>query len=149
MNEDRYVISASEIVEIIPCVTLKKVPMLPDYAAGILNYHGQQMPVVDLCELLLTRPCKKRLSTRIIVVNKSTVTMKMMKVGFMVERATEVIVIDDKNFKIPAMKNPDVPTNGKIAEHEGFLVTQISVDDVFEKLDDKFFNDQEFSSIEK
>lgn len=149
MNEDRYVISASDLVEIIPCINLKKVPMLPEYAAGLMNYHGQQMPVIDLCQLLLGRRCKKKLSTRIIVVSKSSGPSKISRVGLMVEKATEVIVIEEEKFKPPVMSNPDMPTNGLIAEYEGFLVTQVSIEDIFEKLDERLFDEPEVVSTEK
>jgi len=140
VDEDRYVISASEIVEIIPCVALKKLPMLPDYAAGLLNYHGEQMPIVDLCSLLLSRPCKRELGTRIIVVNKSHHNLGLMKIGFMVEKATDVIAIDADSFLPPAMRNPDAPIDGNVAEYKGILITEILIDDMVDKMDDRFFN---------
>ncbi len=148
VDEDRYVISAKDIVEIVPVVPLKKVPMLPDYAAGLMNYHGRQIPVIDLCHLLLSRACRKKLSTRIILVTKERNTGNSMILGFMVEKATEMIIFDESLYNPPAMRNPDAPTNGPIVEFQGVLVTKISIEDVFDKLDKRFFQKSETFSSE-
>ncbi len=148
VNEDRYVISAKDIVEIIPVVLLKKLPMLPNYAAGLMNYHGYQVPVIDLCYLLLNRACQKKLSTRIILVNRSGSSGKSMTLGFMVEKSTEMITIDENQYNLPAMRNPDAPTNGPIIEYQGELVTKISIEDVFDKLDKRFFQQAEIFTSE-
>jgi len=149
IDEDRYVISAADIVEIVPIVPLKKVPMLPDYAVGLMNYHGNQVPVIELCQLFLNRPCRKKLSTRIILVTRGGNTEKPMTFGFMVEKATEMLTIDEHLYKPPVMKNPDAPTNGPIAEYQGELVTKILIEDVFDKLDKQFFQKTEMLSHKK
>ncbi len=148
IDEDRYVISAKDIVEIVPAVSLKIVPMLPDYAAGLMNYHSTQVPVIDLCCLLLSRACQKKLSTRIVLVNWARSPGKSMVLGFMVEKATEMITIDENLYKPPAMRNPDAPTNGPIVEHQGVLVTKISIEDIFDKLDKRFFQQAEIFTDE-
>jgi len=148
VNKDRYVVSAKDIVEIVPVVPLKKVPMLPDYAAGLMNYHGCQVPVIDLCHLLLSRACQKKLSTRIILMSRSGSSGKSMMLGCMVEKATEMITINEGLYNPPAMRNPDAPTNGPIIEYHGELVTKISIEDVFDKLDKVFFQKSEIFDSE-
>jgi len=139
VDEDRYVISARDIVEIIPVVPLKTVPKLPGYAAGVMNYHGNQVPVIDLCQLFLDRACQKKLSTRIILVNRSGNAGETMILGFMVEKATGMLTIDESLYHPPVLRNPNAPTNGPVAEYQGKLVTKISIEDVFSKLDKTFF----------
>ncbi len=148
VDKDRYVISARDIIEIVPVVSLKIVPMLPNYAAGLMNYHGRQVPVIDLCHLLLDRACRKKLSTRIILVTRSGNSGKSMTLGFMVEKATEIIAIDENLYQPPAMRNPDAPTNGPIVEWQGVLITKISIEDVFDKLDKRFFQQAEIFASE-
>jgi len=69
MGPDRYALEAAHAVEIVPFLELKKVPQAPRGLAGIINYRGQPVPVLDLCELTLGRPAREQLSTRIIIVN--------------------------------------------------------------------------------
>jgi len=148
VDEDRYVIAARDIVEIVPAVSLKTVPMLPDYAAGLMNYHGSQVPVIDICHLFLNRACREKLSTRVILVNRTENTGASMMLGFMVEKATEMLIVDEHLYKPPAMRNPDAPTNGPVAEYQGMLVTKISINDVFDKLDKTFFQQAEIIASE-
>jgi len=140
VGDDRYVISAKDIVEIVPFVTLKSTPKLPDYSAGLMNYRGDSVLVIDVCHLLIKRPCRKRLSTRIIIVNKESDNSGPMMLGFLVEKATEMISIDEGLFKPQLLKNPDTPTNGPVAVCQEYLVEKISIEDVYNKLDKRFFN---------
>ena len=40
VDENRFLMSAANVVGIVPLATLHDVPHAPDYVAGILNYHG-------------------------------------------------------------------------------------------------------------
>lgn len=148
VEEDRYVISARSIIEIIPCVSLKSVPALPDYAVGIMNYHGVQLPVIDICQLLIGRPCDKKLSTRIIIVDYAEHPGISKRLGYLVEKATEVISIDEGLFKPLAMNNLESPIDGMIAINEGLLITKISIEDVFNKVDERLFQKVEAGAHE-
>ena len=68
IGQDRYALEARHAVEVIPYLTLKKIPQAPRGVAGIFNYRGRPVPAVDLCELTFGRPARELLSTRIIVV---------------------------------------------------------------------------------
>ena len=100
-----------------------------------------------MCYLLLKRPCKKKLSTRIILVKANGPVDCSSLVGFMVEKATEMVSIDENLFKTSAMKNPDIPIEGSVAIHDGFVHTKIIAEDIFEKLDKKFFQNITFSAM--
>lgn len=140
IERDRYVISARNIVEIVPRVDLKSAPLLPDYVAGLINYHGDAVPVIDLCRLFLNRPCRKKLSTRIMIVGQKECLNDRILLGFMVEKATEMIRLENEEFKRSSMSNPDALVDGPVVEYKGALITKISVIDVFERLDKRFFS---------
>ena len=67
INQDRYVIQASQIVSVIPFLKMRELSGLPDYMTGVISYRGQSVPVVDLSKLLSGRKSKPRLSTRIVL----------------------------------------------------------------------------------
>lgn len=143
VDEDRYVIPAQNIVEIIPFIKLKKQPMLPDYARGLLNYHDDAVPVIDLCHLLVQRPCRKKLSTRIILVDGRDNMGHLLRLGFMVEKATEMLAIDEAKFTTASMSNPDSLINGLVTVYQENLLTLVSMEGVYSKLDKRFFSDRE------
>jgi chemotaxis-related protein WspB len=66
---NRYAVDAAWVVELVPRVELRPVPHAPAFLAGLLEYRGKVVPVIDLGLLLGADPCQDRLSTRIILVN--------------------------------------------------------------------------------
>ncbi len=60
IGEDRYGMEADRVVEVIPPVRLKELPQAPRGVAGIFDYHGQLVPVLDLSDLSIGRPAADR-----------------------------------------------------------------------------------------
>ena len=56
MGEDRYAIEATQVLEVLPLVNFKRIPGAPSSMAGVFNYHGTPVPLIDLSELALGRP---------------------------------------------------------------------------------------------
>lgn len=84
LGSDRYAIDCKHVVEIIPLVTLKSVPHAPAHIAGLFNYRGSVVPVVDVRQLIQGSPCRAHLSTRIIMADYGRV------IGLLAERVSEV-----------------------------------------------------------
>jgi chemotaxis-related protein WspB len=147
IGDDRYVIAINRIAVIAPSVNLKSMPYLPDYAAGLLNYRGILVPVIDLCQLFLSRPCVRMLSTRIIVTTiKSTIGEGDIEVGFLVENATETFSAEDDEFIEPGMRNPEIPFVGAVAHDDEGMVTKITPQDIFERIDEGLFFSEHVSA---
>ena len=89
LGEDVLELDARDVVEVIPCVELQRVPHAPDYVAGLLNYRGRPVPVIDLCWLSLQRASRPLLSTRIILVRHDAAISVDGRLGLMAERVTE------------------------------------------------------------
>jgi chemotaxis-related protein WspB len=53
LGKERYALQASRVVEVVPLLELKQLPQAPKGVAGIINYRGRPVPVVDLCALTL------------------------------------------------------------------------------------------------
>ena len=49
-------------------VPVRSVPRLPPYVLGMISYRGRLIPVIDLARRLTEEFAKRRLSTRVIVV---------------------------------------------------------------------------------
>ena len=60
-------VEASQAVEVVPLLGLRRLPQAPPGVAGVLNYRGRPVPAIDLCALTMGRPSRELLSTRIIV----------------------------------------------------------------------------------
>lgn len=136
LDDHRYILPASNVVEIVPGVSLTPQQKLPEYISGLCNYRGISVPVIDVCELFLERPCSKKLSTRIILVKASRHDEKNKLIGLMVERATETLKIDDESFVDSGIHNVDMPFTGPVIVDGQGIVTRIMTDEIFDQIDD-------------
>src|SRR5580692_1368743 len=100
IGSDRYAIECTQVVEILPLLNWKCVPRAPAGIAGIIDYHGVPVPLIDLVELASGRPSRKWMSTRIIVVNydadygvnyRQDPSGPVQLLGLVAEQATEVM----------------------------------------------------------
>ena len=71
IGQEQYAIPARSVVEVVPKVALRALPRAPAWFAGVLAYRGSVIQVVDLSARLLGVACASRLSSRIVVVERS------------------------------------------------------------------------------
>jgi chemotaxis-related protein WspB len=67
--ENLYAIDVTRVVEVVPRINLRRLPHAPSFLAGVFDYRGTVVPVIDLGVLLGSESCRDRLSTRTILVN--------------------------------------------------------------------------------
>jgi chemotaxis-related protein WspB len=104
LGKDRYVLEASRVTEVLPLVELKEIPEALPGVAGMFNYHGQPVPVVDLSELTTGQPARERLSTRIIIINYPDESGREHPLGLIAEHATDVIRRETADFVEPGIR---------------------------------------------
>lgn len=137
LDDFRYVLSISDVVEIIPYVSLTALPNLPDYLAGLCNYRGLSVPVIDLCSLFLKRSCHKKLSTRIIIVEVEGNGKTRKMVGLMVEKATEIIKVEEDSFMDAGVYGEGLPYLGPVTSDNMGLISRIMPAEIFSQIDSK------------
>lgn len=91
IGNGRYALDINQIIEIVPLVTLKKIPTTPVYVAGLMNYRGEGAPVIDLCQLFDNVPYENALSTRIIVINYPVKNEGNKPLGLIANNVTETV----------------------------------------------------------
>jgi chemotaxis-related protein WspB len=96
IGDDGFALAADRIVELLPLVELKKPRHTPEGVAGSFDYRGRFVTVVDLCQLELGRPARRRLSTRIIMARLADDADSL--VGLIVENATETLRREPSDF---------------------------------------------------
>ena len=102
------------MIEVAPLAGLRRIPEAPPGVAGLFNYRGQPVPVIDLGELTLGCPARERLSTRIILVRYAGRAGGDQPLGLIVECATEIIRRDPADFADPGLKPGLAPYLGPI-----------------------------------
>lgn len=91
LGEQRYALALTAIVEVLPLLTMRALAQAPDYISGLVNYRGQTVPVLDLCQLALGRASEVRMSTRLLLVRLEAGATTDRLLGLMVERAVDTL----------------------------------------------------------
>ncbi|MEH2194114.1 MAG: chemotaxis protein CheW [Nostoc sp.] len=101
IGNERYAIESRQVVEVIPFVLLKSLPHQPGYIAGVFNYRGRIVPVIDLCRLMRDKPSSEYLSTRIVLVNywgNNTELKAPYILGLITEQVVETLHKSEAEF---------------------------------------------------
>jgi chemotaxis-related protein WspB len=114
LGKDRYALEANRVVEVVPLLSLTKIPQAPKGVAGMFVYRGRAVPAVDLCELTIGSPARERLSTRIIVVDYSEASGRSQLLGLIVERATGMMRRDARDFMDAGLRAATAPFLGPV-----------------------------------
>jgi chemotaxis-related protein WspB len=112
LGEDRYALDIRHVAEVLPLRRITPMPRLPAAVAGVFDYRGGPVPVIDLCQLALQRPALKRLSTRIVLVHYPDEDGTPHLLGLIAERATATMRRDPAHFKASGI-------GGRSADHLG------------------------------
>jgi chemotaxis-related protein WspB len=127
LGADRYALEASRIAEIIPLVGIKRIPHAPACIAGELEYRGKPVPVIDVSQLALGSPARQLLSTRIVLVHYPDESGATHLLGLMVERATETLRREPRDFVATGVANTGAPYLGPVASDARGLIQWIEV----------------------
>jgi chemotaxis-related protein WspB len=128
IGRDRYALSASSIIEVLPLMKLKRVPRAPTGVAGVLNYRGIPVPVIDLNAMTLAEPAAQRLSTRIILVRYPIEARHPLALGLIVEHATNMIQRSVQDFIETGIASDNARYLGRVAKDAGGLIQWIEVE---------------------
>jgi len=98
LDQTRYALDVREVAEVLPLVSLMQIPQAPAGVAGVFNYRGAPVPVIDLSQLLLGRPARSRMHTRIILINYPDDSGGSHLLGLIAEGATETVRREPSDF---------------------------------------------------
>ena len=127
LGTDRYALDASQVNEVLPLVALRPLPQAPPEIAGVFNFRGTPVPVVDLNQVTTGRPSTPRLSTRIIVSRYPDSQGTPRLLGLIAERVTQTARCDPAEFVESGIVNPDAPYLGPIATTSAGMLQRIDV----------------------
>lgn len=115
LARDRYVLDVSQIAEVLPLVAIKQIPLAPPAVAGVLNYRGAPVPVIDLSQLTLGRPAVRRLSTRIVLIHYPDARGGTQLLGLIAEKATQTVRREETDFVASGLSSEGASYLGAVA----------------------------------
>lgn len=128
LGGDRYGLPGACVRQVLPLLELKQLPGTPAFVAGLMNLHGEPVPVIDLCLLACGRPCAPHFSTRLIVVDYPVEDGACRPLGLIAERVTGTLRLTPEQFREPGVSMSAAPYLGKVAEDGGKLLQLVSPD---------------------
>jgi chemotaxis-related protein WspB len=123
LDRDRYAIDASQVIAVVPLVEAKAVPQAPAAVAGVIDFRGRPVPLIDLCQLVLARPARQCMSTRVIVVRYPLDDAGNERaLGLVAEQVLETVRRDLADFSDSGISHDAGPYLGPVcADGHGLL----------------------------
>lgn len=123
VDDEKYALPCRTVVEVLPLVSLRSLEKVPAYVAGLLDYRGQVLPVVDVTHMLKGRPSEAILSSRLVLVHYGERVL-----GLLAEKVTHTASLNPDTSADAGIEFPDAPYLGKIHSHEEGLIQLIDAE---------------------
>lgn len=121
----RYLLEAAKVAAVRPLPVVAPLPGAPAGVAGVANYQGAPVPVIDLSVLATGQPAADRLSTRLVLVRYPARGGERL-LGLVAERATGAVRLDERAFA-PAGVTA-APWLGGVAPDAGGLAQRVEIE---------------------
>lgn len=133
----RYALDTQDIVEVLPLVRWRPLPEAPPGVAGVFNYHGGLVPLLDLSLLIAGQPASHALDTRIAVVTYKSAAGPR-ELGLLLERATTLVRREAADFQRQPLQGDTAYLGGLTVEDAGTIqqveLRQLVPEDLWQKL---------------
>jgi chemotaxis-related protein WspB len=114
VGDQQYAMASHHIQEILPAIDLYPIDSPRPDMAGLMNYHGAMIPVLDLNQLMKGRSSHRHFGTRIVLLNQ---TPNQQQIAFLAERIIDTLSLDRQNLV-------DVPQEFDQAPYLGQMILQ-------------------------
>jgi chemotaxis-related protein WspB len=125
VGDETYALDTANICEVLPLLRITRVPHAPSGVAGLINYRGRSVPVVDLRELMLGEPARPHISTRLILVRHGENLL-----GLIAEQATEMMRREQSSFADSGIANDTAPYLGPVTQDGDRLIRRFEVQEL-------------------
>lgn len=145
---DRYALEAGQVVEVLPWLALKELPHALPGVAGLFNYHGELVPVIDLNEMARGERCGARLSSRIVLVRYPPRVRRQHLLGLLVEKANATMMLDPGAFVSAGVRSDGAPYLGPVCATPSGVIQRVEAEALLtEAVRDALFCDEPEDSV--
>jgi chemotaxis-related protein WspB len=133
LGGDRYAVESAQVAEVLPLLRLKTLPGAPAGVAGLINYHGDAVPVVDLNVLAFGVPTPTRVTARIVMVHYAPdgaaasdgATTRLL--GLLVPRAAEMARHAPADFTEAGVRTDGAPYLGPVLTDAHGVLQRVAI----------------------
>jgi purine-binding chemotaxis protein CheW len=131
LERQSYALPVEAITQIIPMVVIAHIPQVSEAVEGVVNVHGELVPVINLGRHIGQRATPRRLHTPIILTRS-----KEMDVGLIVDEVLDVFHFAEKRIKRPTDILPEGMGEANILQgltySQGETVLLLDLDHLFQ-----------------
>jgi chemotaxis-related protein WspB len=95
IGPDRYGLRLGAVNRVLPAVALKHLPLAPAFVAGLMDLHGEPVPVIDLSRLAGIEPGQVCFDTRIVLVDYPAGAGATRPLGLLAEHVIGIDSVDE------------------------------------------------------
>ena len=129
IGAEDYAIESRRVIEVLPLVTARPIPRMPEFIRGIFTHRGRLVPLVDLGRLLTDQPLREMLSTRVIVVEfPAGPGDQRMRLGVAAENVLSLCSTDETEASLPTIRSPGAPALGRLLRIGGRMIQVLDVE---------------------
>lgn len=130
IGSDRYCLEVSNVIEVTPMVSFRRLPHAPPYVSGLMNYRGTIAPVIDLSVLLGRNPSRPLFSTRIILISSKGADKISHVLGLLAEKVTETISRREEDFQPAGIAIDKASLLGKVIFDERGMIQRVEAEQI-------------------
>ena len=122
IGPDRYALRLAAISRVLPVASLKAIALAPACVAGLLDLHGEPVPVIDLSRLAGLPSAQVWFDTRIILADYR-LPHGSAQIALLAEHVTGVETLDPDTLREPGVGS--APFLGQVAGGAGNTMLQL------------------------
>ncbi|MFM8378045.1 MAG: chemotaxis protein CheW [Planctomycetia bacterium] len=136
-----YAIPSRTVLEVLPLVPARPLPLLPPFLPGVFTYRGHLVPLVDLARRFgapAADPAVRRLSTRVIVVEfplptpperaEAADSPRRARLGLVADNVISIQTVPDDQAGSTSSDGERAPFLGRLLRLDGRTVQMVAVE---------------------
>ncbi len=127
IGPDRYGLPLALTARVLPVMEMKRVPLAPDFVAGLIDLHGAPVPVIDLSRLAGIVPDQVWHDTRIILVHYPAAAGDVL-LGLLAEHVTGIADVAAKALQDSGIEG--APFLGQVASDAQGMLQLVQLDEL-------------------
>lgn len=126
IGPDRYGLPLAAISRVLPVVSLKQMPLAPAFVAGLMDLHGEPVPVIDLSRLAGLVPDELWIDTRIVLADYRMADGSTRPIGLLAEHVDGIEAVDEASLREPGIDR--APFLGRVASSGAGMLQLVELD---------------------
>ena len=134
IGPDRYGLPLAAVTRVLPVLALKQIPLAPPCVAGLMDLHGEPVPVIDLSTLAGYPPRALWFDTRIVLASYRPAAQALpgrslsdsAPIGLLAEHVSGIETLDPASLRAPGIES--APFLGQVASSPAGLLQLVQVD---------------------